>query len=87
MTIISTFAALALAALALPAVAQDCDAIVFHQTTNFAVDIAEALDIPVIMTAMQPLNEGECLMIEWSDIVEPRFTFGGFDRLDDGFHV
>lgn len=38
------------------ATAQDVDAIVFHQTTNFAVDIAEALDIPAIMTAFQPLN-------------------------------
>jgi UDP:flavonoid glycosyltransferase YjiC (YdhE family) len=38
------------------AIAQDVDAIVFHQTTNFAVDIAEALDIPAIMTAFQPIN-------------------------------
>ncbi len=36
--------------------AQNADAIVFHQTTNFAVDIAEALDIPAIMTAFQPIN-------------------------------
>lgn len=36
--------------------AQNVDAIVFHQTTNFAVDIAEALDIPAIMTAFQPIN-------------------------------
>lgn len=36
--------------------AQDVDAIIFHQTTNFAVDIAEALDIPAIMTAFQPIN-------------------------------
>lgn len=35
---------------------QNVDAIVFHQTTNFAVDIAEALDIPAIMTAFQPIN-------------------------------
>ena len=35
---------------------QDADAIVFHQTTNFAVDVAEALDIPAIMTAFQPIN-------------------------------
>ncbi|MDB5541671.1 MAG: UDP-glucose:sterol glucosyltransferase [Devosia sp.] len=38
------------------AVAQDVDAIIFHQTTNFAVDVAEALDIPAIMTAFQPIN-------------------------------
>lgn len=37
-------------------VAQDVDCIIFHQTTNFAVDIAEALDIPAIMTAFQPIN-------------------------------
>ncbi|HEV7278221.1 MAG TPA: glycosyltransferase [Devosiaceae bacterium] len=36
--------------------AQGADAIVFHQTTNFAIDIAEALDVPAIMTAFQPLN-------------------------------
>lgn len=35
---------------------QDADAIIFHQTTNFAVDVAEALDIPAIMTAFQPIN-------------------------------
>src|SRR5688572_15018769 len=35
---------------------QGADAIVFHQTTNFAIDIAEALDVPAIMTAFQPLN-------------------------------
>lgn len=38
------------------AAAQGADAIVFHQTTNFAVDIAEALDVPAIMTAFQPIN-------------------------------
>src|SRR5690606_8371715 len=36
--------------------AQGADAIVFHQTTNFAIDIAEALDVPAIMTAFQPIN-------------------------------
>ena len=36
--------------------AQGADALVFHQTTNFAVDIAEALDVPAIMTAFQPIN-------------------------------
>lgn len=38
------------------AAAQGADAIVFHQTTNFAIDIAEALDVPAIMTAFQPIN-------------------------------
>jgi sterol 3beta-glucosyltransferase len=36
--------------------AQGADCLVFHQTTNFVVDIAEALDVPAIMTAFQPIN-------------------------------
>lgn len=36
--------------------AQGADALIFHQTTNFAIDIAEALDVPVLMAAFQPLN-------------------------------
>ena len=36
--------------------AQDADAIIFHMTTTYAIDIAEALNIPAIMTAFQPLN-------------------------------
>lgn len=36
--------------------AQGAHAIIFHQTTNFAIDIAEALDVPALMTAFQPLN-------------------------------
>jgi UDP:flavonoid glycosyltransferase YjiC (YdhE family) len=36
--------------------AQDVDAIIFHMTTNYSIDIAEALNIPAIMTAFQPLN-------------------------------
>lgn len=36
--------------------AQGADAVLFHQTTNFAVDIAEALDVPALMTAFQPIN-------------------------------
>ncbi len=48
--------------------AQGADALVFHQTTNFAVDIAEALDVPAIMTAFQPINPtGEF----------PHFTYEG----------
>lgn len=38
------------------AMAQNADAIVFHMNTTFAIDAAEALDIPAIMTAFQPLN-------------------------------
>lgn len=48
--------------------AQSADAIVFHQTTNFAIDVAEALDVPAIMTAFQPINPtGEF----------PHFSFDG----------
>ncbi|WP_084603230.1 glycosyltransferase [Devosia enhydra] len=36
--------------------AQGADAIVFHMNTTFAIDVAEVLDIPAIMTALQPLN-------------------------------
>src|SRR5690606_31333816 len=38
------------------AAAQGAHAIIFHQTTNFAIDIAEALDVPALMTAFQPIN-------------------------------
>jgi sterol 3beta-glucosyltransferase len=38
------------------AMAQGADAIVVNINTSFGIDIAEALNIPVIMTAMQPLN-------------------------------
>lgn len=38
------------------AMAQGADAVVVNINTSFGIDIAEALDIPVIMTAMQPLN-------------------------------
>jgi UDP:flavonoid glycosyltransferase YjiC (YdhE family) len=36
--------------------AQNADLIVFHMNTSFCIDVAEALDIPAVMTAMQPLN-------------------------------
>ena len=36
--------------------AQGADALVFQNNTTFAIDVAEALDIPAIMTAFQPLN-------------------------------
>jgi sterol 3beta-glucosyltransferase len=36
--------------------AQGTDAMVVNINTSFGIDIAEALNIPVIMTAMQPLN-------------------------------
>jgi UDP:flavonoid glycosyltransferase YjiC (YdhE family) len=38
------------------ATAQGCDALIFRQTTNFAIDIAEALDVPAIMAALQPVD-------------------------------
>ena len=36
--------------------AQGADAIIGNMNTSFAIDIAEALKIPVIMSALQPLN-------------------------------
>jgi sterol 3beta-glucosyltransferase len=36
--------------------AQNADVILFHMTTTYCMDIAEALSIPGIMTAFQPLN-------------------------------
>ena len=36
--------------------AQGADAIIANMNTSFAIDIAEALKIPVIMSALQPLN-------------------------------
>lgn len=36
--------------------AQGADAIILNINTSFAIDIAESLDIPAIMTALQPLN-------------------------------
>lgn len=36
--------------------AQGADAIILNINTSFAIDIAEALNIPAIMTALQPLN-------------------------------
>ena len=36
--------------------AQNADLIVLHMNTSFCIDIAEALNIPAVMTAMQPLN-------------------------------
>lgn len=35
---------------------QGADAIITHMNTSFGIDIAEALKIPAIMTALQPLN-------------------------------
>ena len=35
---------------------QDADAIMLNMNTSFGIDIAEALEIPVIMAALQPLN-------------------------------
>lgn len=36
--------------------AQGADMLIFHMNTTFCIDMAEALDIPAIMTAFQPLN-------------------------------
>src|SRR6202044_1060474 len=40
----------------------------------------------VKQTAMQTLDQGERLQVMRPDVVEARLTFGGLDRLDDGFH-
>ncbi len=53
--------------------AQGADAIVFHMNTTFAIDVAEALDIPAVMTAFQPLNKTSEF---------PYFTFDSDKRLD-----
>jgi UDP:flavonoid glycosyltransferase YjiC (YdhE family) len=36
--------------------AQGADALIFAQTTTFCIDMAEALRIPALMVAFQPLN-------------------------------
>lgn len=38
------------------AMAQGSDAIIMNMNASFGIDIAESLDIPAIMTALQPLN-------------------------------
>ena len=38
------------------AAAQDASLLVFTSTTTFCIDMAEALGIPAVMTALQPLN-------------------------------
>jgi sterol 3beta-glucosyltransferase len=35
---------------------QGADAIIVNMNTSFGIDIAEALDVPAIMTALQPMN-------------------------------
>src|SRR5690606_37511041 len=36
--------------------AQEADLLIFASTTTFCIDMAEALNIPAVMTAFQPLN-------------------------------
>jgi len=51
--------------------AQGADAIILNMNTSFGIDIAEALDIPAIMTALQPLNMTRDFPIcayEWPDL-------------------
>ena len=60
------------------AAAQGADAIVFHQTTNFAIDIAEALDVPAIMTAFQPINPTG----EFPHFAVDPFDANAFEALD-----
>lgn len=50
---------------------QGADAIIVHINTSFGIDIAEALGIPVIMTALQPLNptkEFPICAYQWPDL-------------------
>jgi sterol 3beta-glucosyltransferase len=63
--------------------AQGADLILFHQTTNFAIDIAEALDVPAIMTAFQPINPtGEFPYVGWDGPApEPLFNRISIDPL------
>ncbi len=51
--------------------AQDVDAIILNMNTSFGIDIAEALNIPAIMSALQPLNmtrEFPVCAYEWPDL-------------------
>lgn len=53
------------------AMAQGADAIVLNMNTSFGIDIAEALGIPAIMTALQPLaatKEFPICGYEWPDL-------------------
>jgi len=50
---------------------QDADLIIMNMNTSFGIDIAEALDIPAIMTALQPLSmtrEFPVCAYEWPDL-------------------
>jgi len=51
--------------------AQGADIIIINMNTSFGIDIAEALDIPAIMTALQPLSmtrEFPICAYEWPDL-------------------
>lgn len=51
--------------------AQGADAIILNMNTSFGIDIAEALNIPAIMTALQPLaatKEFPICGYEWPDL-------------------
>lgn len=50
---------------------QDADLIIMNMNTSFGIDIAEALDIPAIMTALQPLSMTKDFPVcayEWPDL-------------------
>lgn len=53
---------------------QGADLLIFHMNTTFCIDMAEALDVPAVMTAFQPLNPtGEFPYFGYEDIAaEPR---------------
>lgn len=58
------------------AMSQGADALVFQWDTTFAIDIAEALDVPAIMGAFQPLNPtGEFPFFQFDNpSVQPLFN-------------
>ena len=65
---------------------------IVEQQRLHRIDVGAAAAVEFILDhveqpAMQPLHQGQSLMIERPDMVETRLALGGFDRLCDGFHV
>jgi sterol 3beta-glucosyltransferase len=65
--------------------AQGADAIVVNINTSFGIDIAEALNIPVIMTAMQPLNPTREFPISAYEIPDLGPTFNKLSYISMNF--
>jgi len=56
------------------------------------IDVAAAALVEFVLDhveqpAMQPFDQRQGLEIQRPDVVEARLTFGGLDRLGNGFHV